>query len=155
MRLLLALTLTACAPLPALITDAQVRAVLAPEQHEAGMRCAARLNGHVRAARAAGIARPVVLSSGALLAGTGVALERAAPEAALPLAVAGAVVGLVAELVVRLVADPADLLSRHARGLASWDAAVRDGDDAEHLERCVRDEAPPRSRLPMVGGVAP
>ena len=149
------LALTACAPLPALITGAQVRAVLAPEQVEAGTRCAARLNGHVRAARAAGVARPVVLSAGALLAGTGVAVRDLAPDASLPLAVAGAVVGLVAELVVRLVADPADLLSRHARGLASWDAARVDGDDGENLERCVRDEAPPRSRLPLLGGSAP
>ena len=155
MKALALAALVGCAPLPALITDAQVRAVLAPEAHEAGMRCAARLNGHVRGARAAGVARPVVLSAGALLAGTGVALVRVAPDASLPLAVAGAVVGLVAELVVRIVADPADLLSRHSRGLASWDVAVRDGDDAEHLERCVRDEAPPRSRLPMLGGVAP
>ena len=151
----LLLALVGCAPLPALITDAQVRAVLAPEAHADGLRCAARLNGHVRGARAAGIARPVVLSAGALLAGTGVALERAAPDASLPLAVAGAVVGLVAELVVRLVADPADLLSRHARGLASWDAAAQDGDEGGHIERCVRDEAPPRSRLPALGGVAP
>ena len=147
--------LLGCAPLPALITDAQVRAVLAPEQHEAGIRCAARLNGHVRGARASGVARPVVLSAGALLAGTGVALREAAPDASLPLAAAGAVVGLVAELVVRLVADPADLLGRHAAGLASWDAARADPDDGEHLERCVRDEAPRRSRLPAVGGTAP
>ncbi|MEZ4391975.1 MAG: hypothetical protein R3A48_12835 [Polyangiales bacterium] len=153
--ILLAVAMLGCAPLPALITDAQVRALHAPEAFDAGMRCAARLNGHVRAAQAAGIARPVVLSAGALLAGTGVALERAAPDASLPLAVAGAVVGLVAELVVRLVADPADLLSRHARGLASWDAAAQDPDAGDHLERCVRDEAPPRSRLPALGGVAP
>ena len=144
-----------CAPLPALITDGQIRAVLAPEQHEAGTRCAARLNAHVRAARASGIARPVVLSAGALLAGTGVALRDLAPDASLPLAATGAVLGLVAELVVRLVADPADLLSRHARGLASWDAARVDPDDGEHLERCVRDEAPVRSRMPALGGSAP
>lgn len=56
MKLLLILAALGCAPLPALITDAQVRAVLAPEQAEAGTRCAARLNGHVRAARAAGVA---------------------------------------------------------------------------------------------------
>lgn len=155
MRLPLLAALLGCAPLPALITDAQVRAVLAPERHEAGTRCAARLNGHVRGARASGIARPVVLSAGALLAGTGVALREAVPDAALPLAAAGAVVGLLAELVVRLVADPADLLSRHARGLASWDAARVDPDDGQHLERCVRDEAPQRSRLPALGGSAP
>ena len=154
-KLLLILAALGCAPLPALITDAQVRAVLAPEQREAGTRCAARLNGHVRAARAAGVARPVVLSAGALLAGTGVAVRDVAPDASLPLAVAGAVVGLVAELVVRLVADPTHLLTLHAAGLASWDAARVDGDDAEHLERCVRDEAPPRSRLPLLGGSAP
>lgn len=154
MRLALAL-LIGCAPLPALITDAQVRAVLPPAHHEAGMRCAARLNGHVRSARASGIARPVVLSAGALLAGAGVALREVVPDASLPLAATGAVVGLLAELVVRLVADPADLLSRHAAGLASWDAARADPDDGEHLERCVRDEAPRRARLPAVGGVAP
>lgn len=152
----LLLALTACAPLPALITDAQVRAVLAPEQREAGTRCAARLNAHVRAARASGIARPVVLSAGAVLAGTGVALREASPDASLPLAAAGAVVGLVAELVVRLVADPAELLSRHGRGLASWDAA-RSAPDAAGpaLEACVRDEAPARTRLPALGGSAP
>lgn len=145
-----------CAPFPALITDGQIRAVLPEVHHEAGTRCAARLNGHVRAARAAGLARPVVLSSGALLAGTGVAVRDLAPGASLPLAVAGAVVGLVAELVLRLVADPADLLARHGRGLASWDAARVDPDAAgELLERCVRDEAPTRSRLPLLGGVAP
>ena len=154
-RALLLVALSACAPLPALITDAQVRAVLPPVHHEAGMRCAARLNGHVRSARASGIARPVVLSAGALLAGVGVALREAVPDAALPLAASGAVVGLVAELVVRLVADPADLLARHAAGLASWDAARADPDDGEHLERCTRDEAPRRSRLPVLGGVAP
>ena len=156
MKLLLILAALGCAPLPALITDAQVRAVLAPEQREAGTRCAARLNGHVRAARAAGVARPVVLSAGALLAGTGVAVRDVAPDASLPLAVAGAVVGLVAELVLRLVADPADLLARHGRGLASWDAARVDPDaGGELLERCVRDEAPARSRLPLLGGSAP
>lgn len=157
MKLLpLLLALAACAPLPALITDGQVRAVLPEVHHEAGTRCAARLNGHVRAARASGVARPVVLSSGALLAGTGVAVRDLAPDASLPLAVAGAVVGLVAELVVRLVADPADLLARHGRGLASWDAARVDPDaGGELLERCVRDEAPARSRLPLLGGVAP
>jgi len=58
-----------CAPLPALITDAQVRAVLPAVHHEAGTRCAARLNGHVRAARAAGVARPVAPRAGALLLG--------------------------------------------------------------------------------------
>lgn len=151
----LLLALVGCAPLPALITDAQVRAVLAPEAHADGLRCAARLNGHVRGARAAGIARPVVLSAGALLAGTGVALRELAPDASLPLAATGAVVGLIAEMVVRLVADPADLLSRHSRGLASWDAAREDPDAGDHLERCVRDEAPTRSRLPLLGGSAP
>ena len=154
-RAALCVLLLGCAPLPALVTDAQVRAVLAPEQHEAGTRCAARLNSHVRAARASGIARPVVLSAGALLAGAGVALREVTPDASLPLAATGAVLGLVAELVVRLVADPADLLSRHARGLASWDAARVDPDDGEHLERCVRDEAPVRSRMPLLGGSAP
>lgn len=72
-----------CAPLPALVTESQVRAVLPPELVEPGTRCAARLNDHVRAARASGIARPVVLGAGAALAGTGVALRdriaRAAP----------------------------------------------------------------------------
>lgn len=77
-RALLLLAL-GCAPLPALITDAQVRAVLPPVHHEAGTRCAARLNGHVRGARAMPLARPVVLSAGALLAGTGVALRELAP----------------------------------------------------------------------------
>lgn len=152
---LLALVLAACAPLPALVTDAQVRAVLPPALHEPGMRCAARLNDHVRGARASGIARPVVLGAGALLAGTGVALRDVEPEASLPLAATGAVVGLLAELVVRLVADPADLLARHGRGLASWDAG-RHGGGAEDLERCTRDEAPPRLALPVIaGGVAP
>ena len=145
-----------CAPLPALITDAQVRAVLPPVHHEAGMRCAARLNGHVRGARAAGIARPVALSLGAALAATGVALRELAPDAALPLAASGAVVGAVAEILVRVIADPADLLARHGRGLASWDAARIDPEHgAEFLERCVRDEAPERSRLPLLGGRAP
>lgn len=144
-----------CAPLPALITDGQIRAVLAPEQHEAGTRCAARLNSHVRAARASGIARPVVLSAGALLAGTGVALRDLVPDASLPLAATGAVLGLVASVVADLIANPATLLTLHANGLASWNAARVDPDDGEHLERCVRDEAPERSRMPEFGGSAP
>ena len=143
-----------CAPLPALITDGQIRAVLPEVHHEAGTRCAARLNGHVRAARASGVARPLVAGTGALLGAVGAVLRES--DAALPLAVTGAAVGILAELVLRLVADPADLLARHSRGLASWDAARADGDAAgEHLERCVRDEAPARSRLPLLGGVAP
>lgn len=155
MKLLLILGALGCAPLPALITDAQVRAVLPEVHHPDGMACAARLNGHVRAARASGVARPVLLGAGALLGASGAAVRDLAPDAALPLAVSGALVGLVTDLVLRLVADPADLLSRHARGLASWDAARADPDDGEHLVRCVRDEAPPRSRLPLLGGVAP
>jgi hypothetical protein len=154
-KLLLPLILAACAPLPALITDAQVHAVLPAVHHADGMACAARLNAHVRAARASSVARPMLLGAGALLGATGAAVRELAPDASLPLAVSGALVGLVAELIVRLVADPADLLSRHARGLASWDAARADPDDGEHLVRCARDEAPPRSMLPMLGGVAP
>ena len=48
--LLLALTLAfaACVPLPALVTEGQVRATLPAIHHEAGMRCAARLNDHIR-----------------------------------------------------------------------------------------------------------
>lgn len=142
-----------CAPLPALITDAQVRAVL-PAHVEAGTRCAARLNGHVRAARASGVARPIVAGSGALLGAVGAVLRES--DAALPLAVTGAALAVVAELVLRLVADPAVLLAAHGRGLASWDAARGDaGGAADHLERCVRDEAPARSRLPLLGGRAP
>lgn len=157
MRLALLLAaLLGCAPLPALVTEGQVRAVLPPVHHEAGLRCAARLNDHVRAARAAGVARPVVLSSGALLAGAGVALRDVAPDASLPLAAAGAVVGLVAELVVRFVADPAELLAAHGRGRASFDAARLDPDaGGELLERCVADQAPGRSGLPLLGGRAP
>jgi hypothetical protein len=154
-KLLLILAALGCAPLPALITDAQVHAVLPAVHHADGIACAARLNGHVRAARASGVARPMLLGAGALLGATGAAVRDLAPDASLPLAVSGALVGLVAELIVRLVADPADLLSRHARGLASWDAARADPDDGEHLVRCARDEAPPRSRLPALGGVAP
>lgn len=144
-----------CAPLPALVTDAQIRAVFHPEAREAATRCAARMNSHVRAARAAGIVRPTVLAAGTVLAGTGVALQDVAPEASLPLAAVGAVVGLVADLVVRVVADPADLLARHARALASWDLARLDPDDGESLERCTRDEAPRRAQLPALGGSAP
>ena len=153
MRLALLLAaLLGCAPLPALVTEGQVRAVLPPVHHEAGLRCAARLNDHVRAARAAGVARPVVLSSGALLAGAGVALRDVAPDASLPLAAAGAVVGLV----VRFVADPAELLAAHGRGRASFDAARLDPDaGGELLERCVADQAPGRSGLPLLGGRAP
>lgn len=136
-----------CVPLPALVTEGQVRASLAPEQVEAGLRCAARLNGHVRGARASGIARPVALSAGAVLAGTGVALREALPDASLPLAAAGAIVGLVVEVLVRVIADPVDLLRRHALGLASLDAARADGEDPMHLENCVRDEAPRRARM--------
>jgi hypothetical protein len=143
----------ACAPLPALITDAQVHAVLPPVHHADGMVCAARLNGHVRAARAGQLTRGVVAAVGAAVGGTAFAL-RDEPAGA-PLAAVAAAVGPLAELLLRLVADPADLLSRHARGLASWDAARADPDDGEHLVRCARDEAPPRSRLPMLGGVAP
>lgn len=144
-----------CAPLPALVTDTQVRAAFPAPLHDPAMRCAARMNDHVRGARAAGIARPVVLGSGALLAGVGVAVREVAPDASLPLAATGAVVGLVAELLVRLLADPVDLLARHARGLASWDAARHDG-GVDDLERCVRDLDPPRYALPDAdGGVAP
>ena len=150
----LLLALAACAPLPALITDGQIRAVLPEVHHEAGTRCAARLNGHVRAARAGQATRGVVAVVVAALGGTAFAL-REEPSGA-PLAVVVAALGPLAELVVRLVADPADLLARHGRGLASWDAARVDPDAAgELLERCVRDEAPPRSRLPLLGGVAP
>ena len=145
-----------CAPIPALITDAQVRAVLPEVHHDAGMRCAARLNGHVRGARAAGTARPLILGAGALLGAAGAATRELAPDAALPLAVSGALAGALGALLVQLIADPADLLARHGRGLASWDAARADGDAAGPLlERCVRDEAPTRSTLPMLGGVAP
>lgn len=158
-RFLLALTLAfaACAPLPALVTEGQVRATLPAVHHEAGMRCAARLNDHVRGTRAALLARPLVLSAGALLAGTGIALNEVAPDASLPLTAAGAVVSLVAEVVVRLIADPADLLTRYARGRASFDAAREDPDAAGPLlEGCVMDREPPRARLPMAaGGVAP
>ena len=158
-RFLPALTLAfaACAPLPALVTEGQVRATLPAVHHEAGMRCAARLNDHVRGTRAALLARPLVLSAGALLAGTGIALNEVAPDASLPLTAAGAVVSLVAEVVVRLIADPADLLTRYARGRASLDAAREDPDAAGPLlEGCVMDREPPRARLPMAaGGVAP
>lgn len=155
LRLLL-LVAVGCAPLPALVTEGQVRAVLPPVHHEAGLRCAERLNDHVRAARAAGVARPLVLSGGALLAGTGIALRDVAPDASLPLAAAGAVVGLVAELVVRLVADPATLLASHGLGMASFNAARLDPDaGGELLERCVADQGPGRSTLPRLGGRAP
>ncbi len=156
LRLALLLVAVGCAPLPALVTDAQVRAVLPPVHHEAGLRCAARLNDHVRAARAAGVARPVVLSLGAALATTGVLLRDVAPDATAPLAAVGGAVGLVAELVVRLVADPATLLAAHGRGRASFDAARLDPDaGGELLERCVADQGPGRSALPHLGGRAP
>lgn len=149
-------TLVSCAPLPALVTEGQIRAVLPPVHHEAGMRCAERLNGHVRSARAAGVARPVVLAAGAALTATGVLLRDVAPDATAPLAVAGGTVGIVAELVVRLVADPASLLAAHGAGLASLNAARVDPDaGGELLERCVADQGPPRSRLPLLGGGAP
>jgi hypothetical protein len=67
------------------------------------------------------------------------------------LAASGAILGLLSELILRLAADPADLLSRHSRGLASADAARRTG-RAEDLERCVRDVAPEVSRF---SGFAP
>lgn len=155
--LAVALVLVSCVPLPALVTDTQVRASLPEVHHEAGLRCAARLNDHVRSTRATLLARPLVLSAGALLAGTGIALNEAAPDASLPLTAAGAVVSLVAEVVVRLIADPADLLTRYARGRASFDAAREDPDAAGPLlEGCVLDREPPRARLPMTaGGVAP
>lgn len=152
MKLLLLLAL-GCAPLPALVTEGQVRAVF-PAHVEAGTRCAARLNGHVRAARAGQTTRGIVAAVGAAVGGTAFALRE--DPAGAPLAAAAVAVGPLAELVLRLVADPADLLARHGRGLASWDAARGDaGGAAEHLERCVRDEAPARSRLPLLGGRAP
>lgn len=154
-RALLLLALAACAPLPPLIHDTQVNASLPPALHPAGMRCAARLNGHVRAARSAGAARTSLAGSGALLAGAGVALSEASRDVGLGLAVGGAVLALVADLVVRLTGDPAALLAAHARGLASWDAARRGG-SGEDLERCTRDLAPERAALPPAGdGVAP
>lgn len=146
MKALLFAALLGCAPLPALITSTQVRARF-PTQIEAGMRCAARLNSHVRSARVAGIARPVLFGMGALFAGTGVAVRDVAPDAALPLAASGAVMSLLSDLILRLVADPADLLARHARGLLSWDAGL--------LERCVRDEAPERLQSVDSSGFAP
>ena len=156
MRLALALLALGCAPLPALVTEGQVRAVLPPAQHEAGLRCAERLNGHLRAARAAGVARPLVLSLGAALATTGVLLRDVAPDTTAPLAAVGGAVGLVAELVVRLVADPAALLAAHGQGMASFNAARLDPAAAgELLERCVADQGPGRSALPLLGGRAP
>ncbi len=140
-----------CAPLPELITDGQIRATFQQPLHEPAFRCAARLNRHVRAAEVSGVARPVLLGSGAILTGTGLAFQDVAPNSALPLAASGAILGLLSELILRLVADPADLLSRHSRGLASWDAARRTG-RAEDLERCVRDVAPEVSRF---SGFAP
>lgn len=155
--LALSVALAACVPLPPLVTDTQVRATLPAAHHEAGMRCAARLNDHVRGTRGALLARPLVLSAGALLAGTGIALNEAAPDASLPLTAAGAIVSLVAEVVVRLIADPADLLTRYARGRASFDAAREDPDAAGPLlEGGVMDREPARARLPVLsGGVAP
>ena len=157
MRLvLLLLVALGCAPLPALVTEGQVRAVLPPVHHEAGLRCAARLNGHIRGARAAGVARPLVLSLGAALATTGVLLRDVAPDTTAPLAAVGGAVGLVAELVVRLVADPAVLLAAHGLGLASFNASRLDPDaGGELLERCVADQGPGRSALPRLGGRAP
>lgn len=157
MRFVLLLLLAlGCAPLPALVTEGQVRAVLPPVHQEAGLRCAARLNDHLRAARAAGVARPLVLSLGAALTTTGVLLRDVAPDTTAPLAAVGGAVGLLAELVVRLVADPAVLLAAHGRGLASFNAARLDPDAAgELLERCVADQGPGRSTLPHLGGRAP
>ena len=151
-----AAALLGCAPLPALVTEGQVRAVLPPVHHEAGLRCAARLNDHLRAARAAGVARPLVLSLGAALTTTGVLLRDVAPDTTAPLAAVGGAVGLLAELVVRLVADPAVLLAAHGQGLASFNASRLDPDAAgELLERCVADQGPGRSALPHLGGRAP
>lgn len=151
MRALPLLFFLGCAPLPELITDGQIRATFQQPLHEPAFRCAARLNRHVRSAEVSGVARPVLFGSGAIVTGTGVALREIAPNAALPLAAAGAILAILSELVLRLVADPADLLSRHSRGLASWDAARRTG-RAEDLERCVRDVAPEVSRF---SGFAP
>jgi hypothetical protein len=120
------------------------------------MRCAARLNDHVRTARAAGIARPLVLSLGVTLATTGVLLRDVAPDATAPLSVAGSVVGALTEVIVRLFADPAAVLVAHGDGMASFNAARADPDaGGELLERCVADQGPPRSRLPRLGGISP
>ncbi len=155
MRLVLLLLVTlGCAPLPALVTDAQVRAVLPPVHHEAGLRCAERLNGHIRAAQAGQTTRSVVAVVAAAVGGTAFALRD--DPAGPPLAVVAAAVGPLAEVIVRIVADPSVLLAAHGQGLASFNAARLDPDaGGELLERCVADQGPGRSALPHLGGRAP
>jgi len=149
-----AVVLGACVPAPALVTLAQVRLAFdTPADVEAATRCARRLNAHARAARSAEAVRPVATGAGALLGLAGASAAPLDADVALGLAVAGAIVAAVTDLALRIVADPSDLRARHARGLASWDAARREpAARGEHLERCVRDEAPP---APVLSGDAP
>ncbi len=154
-RLAVVVAMAACAPLPDLIYPSQVRASFPEALREPATRCAERLNGHVRTARVSGTLRTSIVASGALLGGTGgvlIAVPGVDASVPLGLTLAGSLVGLVGELVVRLTGDPADLLTRHARGLRAWDSARRGG-DAEELERCVRDEEParPRATRPVAG----
>lgn len=153
-----ALTLAlGCAPLPAPITPGQIHAGFGGESElvlDAAQRCAERLNGLVRAARASSTARTSVSAAGALLGGIGAAVgglsegEGPMREAALGLGIAGAALGALSTFLVALTGDPNELLARHARGLRSLDAARDAPAETEArargalLERCVRDEAP-------------
>lgn len=176
-RVLFALALAACVPLPPQIYPGQVRAVFAVEGpdraavDDAADRCAARLNGLVRAARASGAARTSLTASGALLGGAGAVVgalpgdDATRDDVAVMLGVVGAGVGLLATFVASITGDPAELLARHTRGTRSWDAArealrrphAGEGIDTVlgHLERCVRDEAPARAALPPRGPGTP
>jgi hypothetical protein len=154
--LLASLLASACAPLPTLIREDQVRAVFDPSLHGPALLCAARLNDLSRNARAASIARPVLSGAGALLGGVSLALNEVAPEASLPLAATGATLGILAELLLRVIADPATLLTLRADGFASWLAARQDPDAAGyHLLRCEQDLPPPRAHLPSLNPASP
>lgn len=151
--------LAGCAPLPAPITQGQIRAAFGGESElvlDAAQRCADRLNGLVGVARASGTARTSVSAGGALLGGVGAAMggvpeaDPTVREVGLSLGIAGAALGALSTFIVALTGDPNDLLTRHARGLRSLDAAreapadVGARERAALLERCVRDEAPAR-----------
>lgn len=154
LALALALVLGACVPAPALVTRGQIAQTFPPAAVEAATRCARRLNAHARAVELSEAVRPVASSSGALLGLAGAAVADLDADAAVGLAVAGTIVAALVEAILRATADPSDLRARHARGLASWDAARREpAARGEHLERCVRDEAPPAA--PVLAGEAP
>lgn len=153
--------LAGCAPLPAPITSGQIRAAFGGESElvlDAAQRCAERLNGLVGAARASGTARTSVSAGGALLGGVGAAMagvpeaDPTVREVGLALGIAGAALGALSTFIVALTGDPNELLTRHARGLRSLDAASSESTGGDQrtramlLERCVRDEVPARAR---------